>query len=188
MSIPNTQIPWSNPNVVGHSIDPYTQKIDPTEGFGAFDSILSSNWLGRRTIDIGGGEHDHNSSYLFHKFDIFQAVYDPYMRPQEHNDKILSIAMERPFDSCTSISVLNVIDTKEARLEHIKLCRSTIKECGSVFFKVWPGNGTGISEAKEGGYQNNRPLETYMNEIEDVFGKKNVFIDIDNQLIRTKKF
>lgn len=179
----NSQIAWSVSNVVGHSIDPYTRKIDHTEGFGAFDSILNSHSVGTRCIDVGGGQHDYNSSYCSHKYLIELSVLDPFMRTKEHNKEILKAAEERPFDSCTSISVLNEINLKRSRIEHIKLCRSVIKECGKVFFKVWPWDGTGVEKIKEDSFQSNRNLESYLKEIESVFGTENVKIDKTNEII-----
>jgi len=180
------QTPWTVANVIGHSRDPYTKQIDLTEGFGAFDSILNAHSLGTRTIDIGGGQHDFNSAYLDHIYDIEHRVYDPFMRPDEHNAHLLAKAIERPFDSCTSISVLNVIDQEDARLEHIKLCYAVVKECGKVFFKVWPGNGTGMPEKKKGSFQSNKNMEAYVKEIENVFGR-NVSVDHQNKLIKCVK-
>lgn len=64
------QVIWTRTNTVGHSfyvdINPIDQpkgqivysgnkRIDHTELFGAFDSILKSYSLGIRTLDIGGG-------------------------------------------------------------------------------------------------------------------------------------
>lgn len=182
-----SQTPWSVSNVVGHSIDPYTKVIDHTEGFGAFDSIIKEYSLGIRTIDVGGGEHNFNSAYCLHKCGVDQMVYDPFMREQAHNEKVLETARQRPFDSCTSISVLNVIDQAEARIEHIKLCRSVVKECGKVFFKVWPGNGTGISQTKEDSFQSNKDLKDYFQEIASVFGRNNISMDNGNKIIKCIK-
>lgn len=179
----NSQRPWTTSNVVGHSRDPYTKVIDHTEGFGAFDSIAKSYSLGIRTIDIGGGEHDYNSSYCLHKFGVDQIIYDPFMRDAASNRKVLSIAMSRPLDSCTSISVLNVIDNEHARKEHIQLCHSVVKPCGKVFFKVWPGNGTGIPHLGKENFQSNKDLDAYVDEIFSVFGRKNVRVDNENKII-----
>lgn len=180
-----SQFDWKIPNVVGHSLDPLSKnaKVDDTEGFGAFDSILNSCTLGIRCIDIGGGEHDYNAAYCYHKYLIELSILDPYMRSKEHNKKVLETAKAKPFDSCTSISVLNVINLKKSRLEHIKLCKEVVKECGKVFFKVWPGDGTGIEKVKENSFQSNKTLESYLDEIKDVFGSKNVRLDLDNKII-----
>lgn len=176
-----SQTPWLRPNVQGHSWE--NGRIDHTEAFGAFDSICRSYSLGRTSIDIGGGEYDFNSAYLFQRYDIRQVVVDPFKRTSECNNKILQLAKNKPFDSCTSISVLNVIDLKKARLDHIGLCRSVVKETGKVFFKVWPGNGTGIPETRVDSFQSNRDIETYIDEIRSVFGKSHVKLDQLNKII-----
>lgn len=180
-----SQFDWKIPNVVGHALDPLskTAKVDDTEGFGAFDSIFNFWSLGNRCIDIGGGEHDYNAAYCFHKYLIELSVLDPYMRSKEHNKKVLQTASAKPFDSCTSISVLNVINLKNSRLEHIRLCKKVIKECGKVFFKVWPGDGSAIGKVSANSFQSNRTLESYLEEIKDVFGSKNVRLDVENKII-----
>jgi hypothetical protein len=179
------QTSWTVPsgNVVGHSRDPLNGKIDYTEGFGAFDSILDNYSLGRRCVDIGGGQHDCNSAYCSYKYLIDISVIDPFMRTKEHNRKVLRLAEKRPFDSCTSISVLNVINLQQDRIEHIKLCKSVIRECGKVFFKVWPGNGSGIGQVKGGYFQSNRNLDSYLKEIESIFGSDNVKMDKENKIV-----
>ena len=113
-------------NVRGHSCDPLTGELDLTEGFGAFDAILSIYSLGNRAIDIGGGKHDDNAKYVLEKYGVRLFIYDPYMRDQEHNKMVLEEAKLHPFDACTSISVLNVITEEKERKEHIEpllLCR-----------------------------------------------------------------
>ena len=102
-------------------------------------------------LDIGGGSEEGNSAYVKECYDTSLVVYDPYMRSAEDNARVLAEATRRPFDACTSISVLNVISSKEARREHILLCWRVIKETGKAFFKVWPGNGTKEPTEIEGG-------------------------------------
>jgi len=181
------QTPWTIQNSIGHTIDEYTNQIDHTVGFGAFDSICSSYSLGGRAIDIGGGGTDDNSNYCFKKYQTLLTVFDPFMREEIHNQAVLKEAAKNPFDSSLSISVLNVIDEKNARHEHIKLCQGVIKNNGNVFFKVWPGDGTDIPEYKDGYYQSNHSLTFYINEIQDVFGRNNVYVnDVDKIIIARK--
>ncbi|CDR33417.1 hypothetical protein [Criblamydia sequanensis] len=180
-----SQFEWRVPNVVGHSIDPFSKKIkvDHTEGFGAFDSIFTGYASGVRVVDIGGGEHDYNKAYCLHKYFTSLSILDPFMRTAEHNNLVLQEAKLKPFDSCTSISVLNVINLIKSRMEHIKLCKSVVKECGKVFFKVWPGDGSGIEKVNANCFQSNRTLETYLDEIKKVFGSKNVKFDSERKII-----
>jgi hypothetical protein len=71
---------------------------------------------------MAGGAFDEASHYVKDTYNIESWVFDPFMRSQDHNEKVLQKAREIPFDCCTSISVLNVIDTSDARLKHIKIC------------------------------------------------------------------
>lgn len=196
------QVAWTRPNTVGHSLylDPYLidqpegqkvypngKRIDHTESFGAFDSILKTYTLGRRTLDIGGGEFDYNTAYLSEKYQITQKVYDPFKRSKEHNQSVLAEARDRPFDTVTSISVLNVISSEKALHAHLLLARNSVKEGGKVYFKVWPNNGSGEPSHHAGqGWQSNRRLFTYLGDIEKVFGSQ-VTLDERNQLIRAIK-
>jgi len=50
-------------------------------------------------------------------------------------------------------------------------------------FKVWPGDHSGVGKITPSGYQNNRRLETYLNEITAVFGKRDVFVDQEEELV-----
>lgn len=196
------QVEWVRKNTVGHSFyidsNPIDQpdgqkvysggkRIDHTEAFGAFDSILKSYSLGTRSLDIGGGEEDLNAAYLSERYQIKQSVIDPFKRSKEHNLAVLSDAIARPFDTVTSISVLNVISSEEALNAHIHLTKKCVKEGGKVFFKVWPNNGSGIpSNLPEEGWQSNRRLASYLEIINKVFGK-NVILDTENQLIYAVK-
>lgn len=182
------QIVWSRPNVKGYSIDPTTGQIDATEGFGGFDSIIKAfNGLGPRNFDNGGGEHDDNTQYLKEKYNIENIVYDPFMRPLEHNENALEQAQIKPFDTCTSISVLNVINTIKSRLAHIKICDKILKANGLAFFKVWAGNKSQIPTEVEGGYQSNKDIEGYIDEVKEAFGAGNVYLDSENKIIKAIK-
>lgn len=179
---------WQNDNVIGHSIDPYTNKIDTTEGFGAFDSVIATfDKIGPKNIDNGGGKYDNNSEYIKIKYNVDNLVYDPFMRPEEHNKEVLNSVSSQKRDTCTSFSVLNVIDSREARLKHIKLCFDAIKEDGQAFFKVWPGNSTGIQQYQPGSYQSNQNIYHYVKDIAEIFGFENICIDIESSTIKAIK-
>lgn len=182
-----TQIGWERPNVFGHSFDPYTKTIDDTEGFGAFDALFKHYSLGRRILDMGGGSEDGNSAYVKERYDSSLVVYDPYMRSLEHNTYVLYEAVRRPFDACTSISVLNVISTAAARKDHIRLCANVLKEGGRAFFKVWPGDGTGKPSEMVGGYQSNAAITAYVDEVAAVFCARNVIFDSERNTLIGRK-
>lgn len=181
------QIPWTCLNVHGYAIDPDTGKTDDTEGFGAFDSIMKLfNPSCPTNFDNGGGAFDDNSKYVKEKYNIENLVYDPFMRPDGHNKKILEQIRTRKFDCCTSMSVLNVIDNARARNAHINLCFEVLKENGYAFFKIWSGNGTGIETREKNRYQSNQNANYYLEEINKIFGKENVTL-VDEKTIKAIK-
>ena len=181
-SLPS-QISWVGDNIIGHAIDPMTGLTDKTEGFGAFDNVLNIQNLGQRIIDVGGGAYDYNSAYAAHRYLVDCVVYDPFKRDPEHNRKVLEIAQNTPFHAALSISVLNVINDHKERINHIRFCQNAVKPGGKVVFKVWPGDHSGVGKITASGYQNNRCLKTYLNEITAVFGKQNIFIDQEEELV-----
>ena len=109
------------------------------------------------------------------------------MRPEEHNAKVLEQVKAEKFDCCTSISVLNVIDIEAARSAHISLCFNVLKEDGSAFFKVWPGNGTGVGVKGPNSYQSNKSAKHYVDEIKKIFGNENVSLADENTIKAVKK-
>lgn len=181
MNSVDRQIPWVGDNVQGHAWE--DGQIDLTEGFGAYDHVLERVALGRRIVDVGGGAYDANSAYVAQKYLIDCNVYDPYKRDAQHNLKVIESSRVRPFDATVSFSVLNVISDDEARLGHIRLCQNILKTGGKAIFKVWPGDGTGIGRQTASGYQSNRDIHTYVDEIRNIFGSQNVTFDSDNQIV-----
>ena len=182
------QTPWTVLNTIGHSVDPTTGKVDDTEARGAWDSIIK---LFKPTcptnFDNGGGSSDDNTKYVKENYNIENIVYDPFMRPEEHNKKVSEKIKDKKFDCTTSFSVLNVIDNQEARSAHITLCHSVLKDEGSAFFKVWPGNGTGIEIKEAGRYQSNKNAKFYVEEIKKVFGNENVSYEDERTIKAIKK-
>jgi hypothetical protein len=169
---------------IGYRFDSYGV-LDNTTGYGAFDDLgLTRN---SRNIDIGGGKFDQNSKYLKRKFNIENVVYDPFNRSKLHNEKVLNQAKDHPFDTATSMSVLNVINTKPARLAHIKLMYDCICAGGTAYFKVYRGNGSGKEWYGQHKYQGNRGAETYLDEVKEVFGEKNTILKKEQNLIIAQK-
>ncbi|MCH9631003.1 MAG: hypothetical protein S4CHLAM37_10150 [Chlamydiia bacterium] len=187
-SVSKTTRTWENGNVTGHSIDPYTHQVDPTEGFGAFDLIARHSRLGPRHIDIGGGEHDFNKSYALRQKSVTEMhVYDPFMRSPEHNKEVEEIAKGQPFDSASSISVLNVIEDPVERRKHIQQVFNSIKNYGRAQFITWPGNGSGTPDHATGNFQRNAAIVEYLDEVRSVFGRNCVEYIENEQLIICRK-
>eukprot|EP00877_Chromochloris_zofingiensis_P010470 jgi/Chrzof1/5677/Cz16g11110.t1 len=171
---PSTKCTSAETNsAVGYSYtDDHT--IDDTEGLGAFHDIrLQPN---TRNIDVGGGKFDTNINYLKHKYQVTNRVYDPFNRSKEHNLAVLQESITAPFDTATSISVMNVIKDKADRVDHVRLTFDCIKPGGVAYFKVFAGNGSGQEDVQEGTYQSNRGAESYADEVAQIYGRSNVHI------------
>lgn len=159
--------------------------MDNTEGLYAFlDLNLQPNTI---NFDNGGGESDYVSKYLKNNFNITNHVYDPYKRNPQHNNMILSLVKKSNFDTCTSNSVLNVIENIEDRRHHIKLCYDSLIKNGLAYFKIWKGNNSGIPSYINNNYQSNKGPEYYLPEIELIFGKNCIQLIYDKNLIIAKK-
>ena len=165
--------PCNRPTVDGVIYLP-NGEIDRTEGVGAFMDLPLEK--ATRNLDVGGGAHESNTSYLATR-GVTNYVYDPYARSDSHNQKILQIVQSSPVDSVTSMSILNVIDDNAARLAHINLCKKSLKPGGKAYFKVWAGNGSGKGEYILGGYQSNRDAKSYIQDVRQVFGERQVTYD-----------
>ena len=118
----------------------YNNQLEITEGFGAYmDFCLRPN---TKNFDNGGGSHKYNSEFLKKYYGVSNIVYDPYQQSPENNHNALTEIAKHDFDTATSNSVLNVIDTEEGRHEHILLSCEALRDGGIAYFKVFPGTGT----------------------------------------------
>jgi hypothetical protein len=173
------QTSWDKMTAEGFPI--YNGQLETTEGFGAYlDYCLKP---GTKNFDNGGGTYDFNSQFLKKYQGVTNVVYDPFQRDEESNLKALAEVSKHDFDTATSNSVLNVIDSHEARQRHIALSCHALKEGGIAYFKVFSGNGSGNEHREEGGYQSNRLAATYQADVEEIFGKGNVVVDKGHDMI-----
>lgn len=175
----NEQQPWEKPTVEAFGI--YGGVLDYTEGFGAYMDLQLRP--GTKNFDNGGGSHDYNTMFLKTNYAIENQVYDPFQRSQEENEKILKAVAEHSFDTATSNSVLNVIDTPLHRLNHIFLSCQSLKDFGPAYFKIWEGDRSSKAKVLLYGYQANRPTESYQTEVEQIFRRGNVVVDAKRNLI-----
>ncbi len=186
----HNQHAWGVPNVKGFSyLGEGNQKhVDITEGLGAFEDLLNNGFLKPHTrlLDLGGGAYDDGKAYLAERA-IEAAVYDPFMRPPEHNQKTLKWVDNHPVDAVSSNGVLNVINTEAARLEHIQQAYDALKPGGMALFKVWSGDNSGIPLTELGRFQSNRDASTYLNEVRSIFGDVGVSLYEENKLICAQK-
>lgn len=157
--------------------------IDDTEGLGAMDTLPFEP--DTRNLDLGGGSFDRASAHLAYHYKVLNYVYDPYGRSKDHNEKVLATVQEKPVDTVTSNSVLNVILNENERLAHIHLAYNSLRSGGLAFFKVWRGDGSRTANQ----WHSNKDASCYEKEVAKIFGADQVKIpadDLGNTIIARK--
>lgn len=125
---------------------------------------------GMVVVDVGGGLYDRGTQYLA-EHGITNLVYDPYARPEEHNNSILQqIKARGGADAVALNNVLNVIPKAEERADVLRFSYGLLKNGGQMVVTVYEGNRSGkgsTREFKDGtwSWQENRRLESYEKEI-----------------------
>lgn len=130
---------------------------------------------GTMNLDLGGGRYDTATEYLRVR-NVINKIYDPYNRTQEENEDALS----HTYDTVTISNVLNVIPSYDARIDLLKLALNHVKKGGTIYIKVYEGNGSGKGNITQNGesYQANRVLKDFMeNEVREVFSKHDIKYD-----------
>lgn len=165
--------------------------VDNTEGTGAYDDLGPGALVpGTMNFDNGGCGLDINTLYLKERYGVVNHVYDKIKRSPEHNECVLKLVAASVFDTSTSNSVLNVIESRDELLEHIRLSFQALKPGGQskAYFKVWKGNGSSVASKScdKNSYQSNRCAETYLGIIKEVFSDSVICYNQLNLIVATK--
>jgi hypothetical protein len=132
---------------------------------------------GTVNVDIGGGRFDNATEYLKTK-DVENLIYDPYNRTAEHNFAVMRKVAGGKADTATVSNVLNVIKEPENRLKVINQAYDVLKTGGIAYIKVYAGDQSGIGKSTSSGWQENRKIATYLEEVRSVFSSAYVKNDI----------
>lgn len=119
--------------------------------------------FGAVNADIGGGAYDLATEYL-RGYDVTNCVYDPYNRGEDYNRSVYSFIVFAA-DTATVSNVLNVIKERDVRIGVIQQARIA----GRAFFSVYERDRSGEGCETRSGWQENRRLESYLDEILEVF-------------------
>lgn len=115
-------------------------------------------------FDIGGGKFEKATSFLFSKGVVCYS-YDPFNRSEFHNKRFFHLLeiCEQAKRDCVALcsNALCVIKNIEDRKNVIKLC----SRFPVAYFTVYEGDKSGIGKSTRDGWQENRKLETYIDEI-----------------------
>jgi len=119
-------------------------------------------------LDYGGGKYDLLTAKLA-ELGVRNLVLDPFNRSEEHNALIRQLLSVQPADHAICSNVLNVIREPKARMMVLEDIAALTKPGGNVFFTVYEGNKSSRGRKTTKGWQNNRPLKSYVREIRKVF-------------------
>ena len=120
-------------------------------------------------LDYGGGRFDQATEFLSGK-GVVNLVFDPYNRAAEHNKDIMHKLRKRKADTATIANVLNVIKEPEIRKQVMRKVRSLVKPGGYVYIMCYRGEGSCPGPTCNG-WQENRPIKTYLEEVQQVFSE-----------------
>lgn len=182
---------YVNPNP---SDFPLPDIYDNTEGIGGYHDLYIPS-TARTLLDVGGGKFDGPCRWMEANHpQIKMHVIDPFSRSKQHNCQVQKMITEiGGADIVTSISVLNVIDNVTCRLRHIFVVYDALRMGGLAYFKVWAGywpmRGTGVAEVDEDRqvFQANAWAHEFKEEVEYIFGKGNVYVDNNKNLLIAKR-
>ncbi|MBQ9377516.1 MAG: hypothetical protein IJU05_06930, partial [Schwartzia sp.] len=124
---------------------------------------------GTVNLDLGGGRFDKASDFLAAQ-GVTNLVYDPANRDPEHNAKVFDAVRSGGVDTVTCNNVLNVIQEPGARSNVILQAAKALKPGGIAYFSVYEGDKSAQGRpTKSDSWQENRPTESYMDEIRQHF-------------------
>ena len=115
-------------------------------------------------LDLGGGPYSEASQFLY-QHDVTNIVIDPHNRSDEHNKAGANRIELAGADTCTLANVLNVIPSWETRQQILTRAWSLLKDDGLLLVSVYEGDRTGEGRETRDGWQENRKLKTYIDEI-----------------------
>ena len=132
------------------------------------------NWESNtRNLDYGCGKYMKFSEFLSEK-GVDNLRFDPYNLSNEENDETHLSLVKELADTATCSNVLNVINSTMDMFVVIGAIKSWIKVGGLAYFTVYEGDRTGIGKKTRKGYQNNRKTKSYVKEITEIFGARNI--------------
>lgn len=123
-------------------------------------------FMGDAVVDFGAGKYDAAGDFIRAELGCEYYPQDRYNRTPEENERAYWAAIET---NCVGLcaNVLNVIAEPEARAELIMAMANTVN--GPCLFSVYEGDGSGVGRQTTKGYQNNRKLATYIDELRVAF-------------------
>jgi len=124
---------------------------------------------GSLNADLGGGAYDAGTAFLASR-GITNVIYDPFNRSSAHNEQAVALICSGQAHSVTVANVLNVIREAPARLRLIQQAADALGRAAGrrAYFSVYYDRqrAPGLTLY---GWQEHRPLTTYIPELQVVF-------------------
>lgn len=114
--------------------------------------------IGTKNLDYGGGKYDNATQWLAEEQGVVNCIYDPLNRTEMWNKKVLD---QYNYDTATISNVLNVIDSREARIEAMRTCYERLKPGGKCYITVYEGDKSRAPKVNQ--------MEDYLDEVKQVF-------------------
>jgi len=129
-----------------------------------FRKVLRMNgWLdGQTNLDLGGGPYDLFTEALADQ-GVRNLVWDPYNRSHTHNNLVMTELWKGKCHTGTISNVLNVVESETHRRRLLDMAAQYVS--GVVYITVYEGDKSGIGGPTRCGYQMNRRLSGYIDEI-----------------------
>jgi hypothetical protein len=152
---------------------------DNTEGVAAFYDLPASLFTNvTSVVNIGCGTSDAPIRWVLknHPAVLTALSMDPFHRSADHNLSTQKVILDmHGVDMATSMSVLNIIPTREDRIRHISVMHRALKRGGLAVWKVWAGSwphrGSGVAtfDVDRGVFQANKWAHEFLPEVAAVF-------------------
>lgn len=139
-----------------------------------------------RLLDYGGGQYNVMK-------DAFNVIYpegtmeimDAFNRTNTHNNRISKMFKKNPADVVTVNNVLNVIDSRDARIGVIQSAYDYLSDDGYAIFLCYKSGKKGAAgkDIDTGNYQTDMKLSEYKPEVDEVFEHSEI---VGNYIIASK--
>ena len=129
------------------------------------------DWVqGQTCLDLGGGKYDLTTEYLWRVEGVRNYIVDPYNRSIEHNvNALMELDAQGGADVCMLANVLNVIREPEIRQGVLQQAYANLKPGGRLYVSCYPGSLSRVGGPSKRGWQENRPIGTYLSEVLAIF-------------------
>lgn len=120
---------------------------------------------GTFNLDYGCGKYPEYARDYLAERNVYDYGYDPYNYPEGKENLVCNY-----YDTATLSNVLNVVESFAERVNILRNIHNCLVYGGKLYITVYEGDRSGIGrETKEDCWQENRKLNSYYDEVSEVF-------------------